>query len=194
MVANGSRRSWSGGEQQRVALGRALVREPRAFLMDRIAVLDHGRIQQVGTPEEIYDRPVNRFVATFVGSSRMNLLPCHRDGGSLAGQDGWRLPAPPLDGPGGTALELGVRPEDLVVDGSRPDLPVLEGRVYAVEPLGDRSLVDVEIGDTVIRVKAPPAVGHEIDDVVKVGVDLDRAHLFHADTGLALRPDRVAAS
>src|SRR4029079_569675 len=132
----------SGGEQQRVALGRAMVRRPRAFLMDepltnldfklrvemrselkrihselnttlfyvtndqteamsladRIAVLNAGVLQQVGTPEEVYDHPVNRFVASFIGSPRMNFLPCVlRTAGApeLAGRAGaWRLPLP----------------------------------------------------------------------------------------------------
>lgn len=220
----------SGGEQQRVALGRALVREPRAFLMDepltnldvklrvemraeltrlhrhvgrtfiyvsndqaeamamadRIAVLHDGRIQQVGTPEEVYDHPVNRFVATFVGSSRMNLLPCTVVDGELVGTDGWRLPAPSgavgHDGP----LELGVRPEDLAVGGAGQGGHLLHGTVYAVEPLGDRVLVDVEVGDTVIRVKAPPTVAHEVGDQVDVAVDMARVHLFDRDSGLAL--------
>src|SRR3954463_851490 len=132
----------SGGEQQRVALGRALVREPRAFLMDepltnldlklrvemrteltrihrslgrtflyvtndqveamsmadRVAVLRAGTVQQVGSPVEIYDHPANRWVATFVGSPRMNLLECTANG-RLEG-DGWGLPNPgfPVDG------------------------------------------------------------------------------------------------
>jgi multiple sugar transport system ATP-binding protein len=226
----------SGGEQQRVALGRALVREPRAFLMDepltnldvklrvemraeltrlhrhvgrtfiyvtndqaeamsmadRVAVLDRGAIQQIGTPEEVYDRPVNRFVATFVGSSRMNLLTCRLDGRDLVGQ-GWRLPAPGSATGAADQLQLGVRPEDLVVDeplGSRPRVP---GVVYAVEPLGDRVLVDVEVGDTVVRVKAPPHVRHQIGDPVEVGVDLDRVHVFDAATGRSLAVERDGA-
>ena len=220
----------SGGEQQRVALGRALVREPRAFLMDepltnldvklrvemraeltrlhrhvgrtfiyvsndqaeamamadRIAVLHEGRIQQVGTPEEVYDHPVNRFVATFVGSSRMNLLDCEVQDEVLIGTDGWRLPAPPaaLGHPG--RLQLGVRPEDLSVAGESSGGQTLRGTVYAVEPLGDRVLLDVEIGDTVIRVKAAPTVVHEVGQALDVCVDLTRAHLFDHDTGLAL--------
>src|SRR3954466_6896292 len=135
-LLNRSPAQMSGGQMQRVALGRALVRDPRAFLMDepltnldlklrvemrveltrihrslgktflyvtndqveamsmadRVAVLRQGTVQQVGTPTEIYDRPANRWVATFVGSPRMNLLPC-KVNGRLEGQ-GWSLPNP----------------------------------------------------------------------------------------------------
>lgn len=220
----------SGGEQQRVALGRALVREPRAFLMDepltnldvklrvemraeltrlhrhvgrtfiyvsndqaeamsmadRIAVLHDGRIQQVGTPEEVYDHPVNRFVATFVGSSRMNLLACTVQDAELVGADGWRLPAPRTSAGQGTRLELGIRPEDLSVAGEAEGPHVVRGTVYAVEPLGDRVLLDVQVGDTIVRVKAAPTVSHDVGQAVGITVDMARIHLFDVDSGLAL--------
>jgi multiple sugar transport system ATP-binding protein len=212
---------------QRVALGRALVRNPRAFLMDepltnldlklrvemrteltrihrslgrtflyvtndqveamsmadRLAVLREGTIQQVGSPEEIYDRPANRWVATFVGSPRMNLLPCTANG-RLEG-DGWSLPNPGFAFQGDTPALLGVRSEDLSLD-AREDSAALEGRVYAVEPLGDRTLVDVEIGDRRIVVKAPPTASLQIGDQVRAAVDLDRVHLFDAGTESAV--------
>jgi multiple sugar transport system ATP-binding protein len=219
----------SGGEMQRVALGRALVRNPRAFLMDepltnldlklrvemrteltrihrslgrtflyvtndqveamsmadRLAVLREGTIQQVGTPTEIYDRPANRWVATFVGSPRMNLLPCTANG-RLEG-NGWSLPNPGFDWahPPDTPALLGVRSEDLSLE-AREESAALEGRVYAVEPLGDRTLVDVEIGDRRIVIKAPPTASLEIGDQVRAAVDLDRIHLFDAGTEAAV--------
>lgn len=226
----------SGGEQQRVALGRALVRSPRAFLMDepltnldvklrvemraeltrihrtvgatflyvtndqveamsmadRLAVLDQGVIQQVGTPAEIYDAPANRFVATFIGSSRMNIMDCVAEGDVLVGDAGWKLPLP-SDAPArGGSLQLGVRPEDLSLD-APPDRPGLDGLVYAVEPLGDRCLVDVEVGDAIVRVKTPPDVDYEAGRPVRVAVDLERAHLFDAATGEAVRQRTLAS-
>ena len=217
----------SGGEMQRVALGRALVRNPRAFLMDepltnldlklrvemrteltrihrslgrtflyvtndqveamsmadRLAVLRAGTVQQVGSPTEIYDRPANRWVATFVGSPRMNLLPCTANG-RLEGT-GWSLPNPGFVFQGDRPALLGVRSEDLSLD-ARDESVALDGTVYAVEPLGDRTLVDVEIGDQRIVIKAPPTASLEIGEQVRAAVDLDRIHLFDAETESAV--------
>jgi multiple sugar transport system ATP-binding protein len=220
----------SGGEMQRVALGRALVRDPRAFLMDepltnldlklrvemrteltrihrslgrtflyvtndqveamsmadQVAVLRQGTVQQVGTPTEIYDHPANRWVATFVGSPRMNLLKC-RANGRLEG-DGWSLPNPGFDTqsrpPDRPAL-FGVRSEDLSLD-VREESATLEGTVYAVEPLGDRTLVDIEVGEHRVVVKAAPTTSYKIGEQVRASVALDRVHLFDAETESAI--------
>jgi multiple sugar transport system ATP-binding protein len=217
----------SGGQMQRSALGRALVRSPRAFLMDepltnldlklrvemrteltrihrslgstflyvtndqveamsmadQVAVLREGTVQQVGAPTEIYDRPANRWVASFVGSPRMNLLQCTANG-KLAG-DGWSLPNPGFVVNGDTPALFGVRSEDLSLD-VRDESAALDGTVYAVEPLGDRTLVDIEIGGQRIIVKAPPTASYTIGEKVRASVDLDRTHLFDASSEAAI--------
>ena len=226
-LLNRSPAQMSGGQMQRVALGRALVRDPRAFLMDepltnldlklrvemrteltrihrslgktflyvtndqveamsmadQVAVLREGTIQQVGTPTEIYDHPANRWVATFVGSPRMNLLSCTANG-RLEGQ-GWSLPNPGFGVQGDRPALFGVRSEDLSLE-VREESAALDGTVYAVEPLGDRTLVDVSVGDARIVIKAPPTASFEVGEKIRAAVDLDRVHLFDADTESAI--------
>jgi multiple sugar transport system ATP-binding protein len=226
-LLNRSPAQMSGGQMQRVALGRALVRDPRAFLMDepltnldlklrvemrteltrihrslgrtflyvtndqveamsmadQVAVLREGTVQQVGSATEIYDHPANRWVATFVGSPRMNLLKCTANG-RLEGE-GWSLPNPGFGIQGERPALFGVRSEDLSLE-VREESAALAGKVYAVEPLGDRTLVDVEIGDQRVIIKAAPTTSFKIGEEVRASVDLERVHLFDADTESAI--------
>jgi len=212
---------------QRIALGRALVRDPRAFLMDepltnldlklrvemrteltrihrslgstflyvtndqveamsmadQVAVLREGTVQQVGAPTEVYDRPANRWVASFVGSPRMNLLACTANG-KIEG-DGWSLPNPGFGVEGDHKALFGVRSEDLSLD-VRDEAVSLAGKVYAVEPLGDRTLVDVEIGGQRVIIKAPPTASYTIGEQVRAAVDMERVHLFDAESEQAI--------
>ena len=154
-------------------------------MADQVAVLREGRIQQVGTPTEVYERPANQWVAGFVGSPRISLLACHASGDRLVGDGGWTLPRPRwTTAEDGRPLMLGLRAEDLSVE-RRGDAS-LSGELYAVEPLGDRTLVDVKVGSELLKVKARPSVTGSPGDRLSVAVDLDRAHLFDADSGLAL--------
>jgi len=219
----------SGGEMQRVALGRALVRNPRAFLMDepltnldlklrvemrteltrihralggtfvyvtndqvealsmadQVAILREGQVQQVGAPTQVYERPANRWVAGFVGSPRISLLACHVEGDRLVGAQGWTLPRPRwATAENDRPLLLGLRAEDLSVE-QRGEAS-LQGELYGLEPLGDRTVVDVKVGTEMLKVKARPSVTGKPGERLSVTIDLDRAHLFDADTGLAL--------
>ena len=217
----------SGGQMQRIALGRALVREPRAFLMDepltnldlklrvemrteltrihrslgstflyvtndqveamsmanQVAVLREGTVQQVGAPTEIYDRPANRWVASFVGSPRMNMLHCTANG-RIEGE-GWSLPNPGFEVEGDHHALFGVRSEDLSLD-VRDESVALSGEVYAVEPLGDRTLVDVEVGGQRVVIKAPPTATYKVGEQVRAAVDMERVHLFDAESEQAI--------
>jgi multiple sugar transport system ATP-binding protein len=155
-------------------------------MADRVAVLRAGRVQQTGAPREIYDRPANRWVSGFVGNPRMNLLPCRPEGPRIVGEGGWSLPRPAwAAGEDGRPLLLGVRAEDLSLE-RRDESASLSGALYALEPLGDRTLVDVDVAGTLVKVKARPTVGGAPGDPLVLAVDLDRAHLFDAETGDAV--------
>jgi multiple sugar transport system ATP-binding protein len=154
-------------------------------MADHVAVLKDGRVQQVGTPADVYERPANQWVAGFVGSPRISLLACRAEGDRLVGAQGWSLPRPRwTTAEDGRPLLLGLRAEDVSVE-RRGDV-ALAGEVYALEPLGDRTVVDVKVGSELVKVKARPHVTGTPGDRVSVTVDLDRAHIFDAGTGLAL--------
>lgn len=154
-------------------------------MADRIAVLRDGRVQQVGTPSEVYERPANQWVAGFVGSPRISLLACRAEGDRLVGAEGWTLPRPRwTTAEEGRPLLLGLRAEDVSVE-ARSET-VLPGELYGLEPLGDRTVVDVKVGAEMVKVKARPSITGVPGERVSVAVDLDRAHLFDADSGLAL--------
>jgi multiple sugar transport system ATP-binding protein len=154
-------------------------------MADQIAVLREGKVQQVGTPTEVYERPANQWVAGFVGSPRISLLSCKAQGDRLVGSEGWTLPRPRwTTAEEGRPLLLGLRAEDVSVE-ERGDA-MLAGELYGLEPLGDRTVVDVMVGKEMVKVKARPTVTVTLGERMSVSVDLDRAHLFDAGTGLTL--------
>jgi multiple sugar transport system ATP-binding protein len=210
----------SGGEMQRVSIGRAIVREPRIFLMDeplsnldaklreslrvelkhlqktqhsttlfvthdqiealtmadRIAVLDHGRVLQIGTPTDIYDRPATTVVAQLVGTPRINLLPAQ------AGDGGYRIQNSdlhlPLNGTlqGGEVL-VGIRPEDVQLrEGGN-----FAGRVILTEPLGVETIVHVRCGGQTLLSIVPGIAPYGVDTTVHFDIANDRLHLFGRD-------------
>ncbi len=150
---------------------------------DRVAVLEQGLLQQVGDPSEIYRRPVNRFVATFIGSPAMNVFPATLDGGTLrAGPFAF----PDVDGErlDGRPLEVGIRPEHL-----SPRDPANSGAralVQLVEAAGNETYLHLAADDDrlVARVgeHVRPAVGG------RLGLDVARSdvYVFDADSGAAL--------
>jgi multiple sugar transport system ATP-binding protein len=95
------------------------------------------------------------------------------------------LPNPGFGVAGDKKALFGVRSEDLSLD-VREESASLEGTVYAVEPLGDRTLVDIEIGGQRIVVKAPPTATYSIGEQVRASVDMDRVHLFDASSEAAI--------
>jgi sn-glycerol 3-phosphate transport system ATP-binding protein/multiple sugar transport system ATP-binding protein len=226
----------SGGEQQRVALGRAMVRRPRAFLMDepltnldaalradmraelkhlqhdlattmvyvthdqteamsmgqRIAVMNRGLLQQVGTPLEVYNRPATLFVAGFIGSPPMRLIDCRiADDPELALVDQsseFRLAIDAalrdrVRASGAARLVLGVRPEEVLIDSTQPDL---EAVVQAREPLGDETIYDLQVGEQMLQTRQPPSLRLPIGERVPIRLDRNRLRIYNRDTEQAL--------
>ncbi|MBA2644286.1 MAG: ABC transporter ATP-binding protein [Solirubrobacterales bacterium] len=153
-------------------------------MADRVAVLCDGRLEQLGSPDEIYDRPANKFVAEFVGSPPMNVLPGEvvRDSGSfrVAGGDvalGDRCLAACLEE---EAVDIGVRPEDLhLVEPGRDG--ALAGEIYVVEPMGNETIVEVALGEVRVRVRTERGFRARIESPVGVAVTGDAACFFAAD-------------
>jgi ABC-type sugar transport system ATPase subunit len=136
-------------------------------LADRIVILNHGRIEQIGTPEDVYDRPASTFVAGFIGAPPMNLLPAS---------------ALPAAGRPSNDLLLGVRPEHLVWhDGGAP---LLEGTASVVEPLGSDTLVSLDVGGTAVIARLPPRVVRRKGEAVRLAADPANLHFFDRSTGL----------
>jgi multiple sugar transport system ATP-binding protein len=146
-------------------------------LASRVAVFNLGVLQQLGPPLELYHRPANRFVATFLGSPSMNLLPARRNGEVLEGA-GFKLPAP-AEAEG--ELLVGLRPQDLRLDADGP----FGGVVEAVERLGfdGFAFLKTEAGPLVARFEGLVDVGQ----TVRVKPQGDVLHLFTADGSRALR-------
>jgi multiple sugar transport system ATP-binding protein len=207
----------SGGEMQRVTIGRAIVRRPQVFLMDeplsnldaklreslrvelqhlqktqtsttlfvthdqiealtladRIGVLDEGRLIQVGTPTDIYDRPITTFVAQLVGTPRINLLAASRENGSIYVPGSTvRLPAPSHNLP--ETFTLGVRPEDVRLDASG----AYSGTVALTEPLGVETILHIRSGDQTLLSIIPGITELALDSEIRFDVVRERLHFF----------------
>ncbi len=230
-------RQLSSGEQQRVALGRAMVRQPQVFLMDepltnldaqlraetraelkhlqhergattiyvthdqveamamgdRITVMHQGRIQQQGTPLEVYNNPANLFVAGFLGTPPMNTVPCRfaQNGRAYLQADQMqigvndRLRSALGAHAGAGNLVLGVRAEHVAI--VPPDTADAHpATVFTVENLGDESIVELRSGDVTLRAKTPPTMEVREGDTLHIHLAPERLHVFEAESGQAI--------
>lgn len=228
----------SGGQRQRTSLGRMLVRQPRAFLMDepivhldaklrhhmrgelkqlhqqfhittlyatpdwveavamgnRIAVLNRGQVVQIGTPDEIYNAPLNRFVADFVGEPPMNMLRgalVQENGHLHYDLQGQHLKVGPalsqaLRQAGGDAWELGVRPSAIRLEQAQSKPSHLPATVYVSEPLGRDTIVETRLADQPVTVKAPGLLDLEPGTPIWLDIDSEQLHAFDTRTGVRL--------
>jgi multiple sugar transport system ATP-binding protein len=149
----------------------------------RVAVMSMGELPQVGTPQEVYDRPVNTFVAQFIGTPPMNCIPASigADGATVSFGEAGDLPVPPglttrLDP--ARPVVVGVRPEsfEVVPDGS------LQATVLAVEWLGHECLISAQVGAERFIVRQAGMAAHEVGAEVALGVPPEAVHLFDPET------------
>jgi multiple sugar transport system ATP-binding protein len=160
-------------------------------LAQEMCVLRHGRVQQVGPPQEIYNRPANRFVAGFFGTPAMSFLTGRvraEDGGVLVdfGSDAVHLPSAVrtrLAGYGRETVVVGIRPHNLSLEPlSGQSDNVLCGRVGLIEPLGSQTDVHIDLpGGQPCIVAARPGIPLNIGDQMRVYMNLDELHLFEDD-------------
>ena len=147
-------------------------------LADRIAVMEKGKIQQLGTPDEVYNRPANIFVAGFIGSTPMNLMKGNLQSGAFVGENASMANA----GKGDRAnVVLGVRPEDVQVVSDRQ--AHFTGELFALEPTGDQTLVAAKAGDFIAVAKAGRDFRQAIGTNIALAFASDRIHLFDGQSG-----------
>ncbi|MCR9125416.1 MAG: ABC transporter ATP-binding protein [Rhodobacteraceae bacterium] len=222
----------SGGDRQRVALGRAIVRRPKAFMMDeplgaldaefrehmseelralhdrmgattvyvthdqleamqmgdKIVVMNHGVVEQFGTPQDIYDKPATMFVADFIGAPAMNLM--RFDGEVAPGAtsllyDGAEVAVPRMREGRRGALALGVRPEHVHLDDAAPH----RGRIAAVEYLGTTQILTLETATGALKLRAPAAQVARVGETVGLRFNGRTLSVFDARSGAALASD-----
>lgn len=158
-------------------------------MADHIAVMQAGTLQQYGTPEEVYRRPANIFVATFIGEPAMNLLPCRverGEGGHVLRGDGFGVPVPEelvarLNG-SSPILTLGIRPQDLRLGGGGTP-----ATVDVVAPEGSEIVYDLRLGARTVKMKTSTDVVLQADQPVEVRFPPESIHLFDEDGGQAYR-------
>ncbi len=211
----------SGGEMQRVAIGRAIVRQPRIFLMDeplsnldaklreslrvelqhmqktqgnttlfvthdqiealtmadRIGVLDHGQIIQVGTPADIYDRPATTFVATLVGTPRINLFAAARENGAFFVANSDLHLSMPASRTLPQKVQVGIRPEDVRISPAGR----FTGLIALTEPLGVETILHIRSGQQILLSILPGITPLRRDDPVRFDILHERLHFFDLD-------------
>ncbi|WP_422050598.1 ABC transporter ATP-binding protein [Shimia sp.] len=148
-------------------------------LADRVVVMKKGVVQQVGSPTEIYDRPANTFVASFIGSPAMNLMDGEVTGGVFRAQN---VEISGIDAPDGP-LTLGFRAEDAAVADGKGQITA---PIYTLELLGDATMISVRVGDALVSVKADKTYRAEIGDLVSLSIPTEICHLFNAEDGARL--------
>jgi multiple sugar transport system ATP-binding protein len=166
-------------------------------MADRIAILDRGLLQQLGSPEAVYRQPENRLVATVLGNPSMNFLECtlEEDNDRLkvvheafsVGAEkavlGKALESLP---PGSKDVVLGIRPEDVTIYHEKPEGQSIDAEIYVIEPLGNKTIVDIKVGEDVIKVIDKPSYIGEPGEKAWLQIREAKSHLFDKDSSRCL--------
>jgi multiple sugar transport system ATP-binding protein len=163
----------------------------------RIAVMNAGILQQVGSPQVLYDHPANRFVAGFIGSPAMNFVDVEVVDGQLKGPGDWSVPIPPRGRDSvklGQKLVAGFRPEHLEIGEPTTERGGFRARADVVEYLGNEELLHVNAADQ--DVVAIVDSDHRVrsGDIVNLTLPLDKMHLFDAETGDSIAQAQASVS
>jgi ABC-type sugar transport system ATPase subunit len=222
--------TYSGGEKQRVALGRVFVQQPNAYLLDeplggldarlriamrselkrlqrdlgqtmvfvshdqeevmslgnRIAVLKEGRIQQIGTPQELYNHPANCYVAKSIGKPAMNFYECTLDrqnGKTFAVHPHFKVDVEAFlkqaaKQPQEDQIILGIRPEHIEIAAAKQSEEDMPAEVFISEPLGSKAIVDFKVGQEIVRSLASADEHFEIEESKWLRFTKDKLHIF----------------
>ena len=179
-------RQLSGGQRQRVPVTTVYVTHDQVEAMtlaDRIVILNGGRIEQIGTPEEVYDTPATVFVAAFIGAPPMNLVPARLAGEGrieIVGGRAVALDAPTARRAGDASARdvlAGFRPEHLTWAGDDSRAAIV-GEAVVVEPLGSDTMVSVDVAGASVIARLPPRVVRRAGERVALAVDPAHVHVF----------------
>ncbi|MBP2562051.1 sn-glycerol 3-phosphate transport system ATP-binding protein [Neorhizobium galegae] len=158
-------------------------------LADRILILNKGEIEQYDTPKAIYHNPASVFVARFIGSPPMNILPVSGDGTVLRLSDGQAVAECRLKG----SFQLGIRPEDIAVY-TTANASALRADVRYHEDLGSHSILAADLSGTMVRITTPFGSQAPDSNVLLLSCPQQRLHLFDAVTGKAIAGAFTAAT
>jgi len=156
-------------------------------MADRIVVMHDGRIEQIGTPLELYDRPGNLFVAQFIGSPAMNIVSGRvlraPDGAHVETAGGVRWPLNGAPGANGQSVAYGIRPEHLTLANDTGSVP---GTIIVVEPTGAETEFLIQVGETKVTLRTHGRPRAKPDDKVYLSLDPGNVHVFDHATGQRL--------
>ena len=152
-------------------------------MSDRLAVMNAGRVLQIGSPIDIFNKPANIFVAGFIGTPPMNFFDCSyaiKEGEAYLQSDflSLKIEKLPSEIEAGRELILGVRPQNITVSKRKRTQEDFKAEVYAIEPLGTETVIDFKIGDEIYKSVMGPKVNFSIGECVWISIDKNYIHLY----------------